>query len=359
MHLEYMKLAIEEAKKAEDVYPNPKVGAVLIKEGRVISKGYHAFYGGPHAERVAIEKTREDLGDATLYVTLEPCNHYGKTPPCTHLIIEAGISCVVIGMLDPNPLMRGKSVDCLRAHGIKVIVGVCASEVSDINRDFIERMSRKSMVVTAKYAMTLDGKIACDTGDSKWITSEASRKFTHELRNRHDAILVGVGTVKKDDPELTVRHVTTTKQPHRFVIDPKGETPLGAKVLTSKEACTTLLVSKALPEERRVAYLNMGINLEMVEPFTVSNLLEHISLYDVNSLLIEGGAITHYHFFKHSKVEVLYVFIAPKLLVGSGITPTEGQGPLLMSETQQWHFDKVETLGPDLVLVGRPKCLQD
>lgn len=355
MHTQWMKLAIKEAKKGVAVAPNPQVGAVLVKAGEVIASGYHAYFGGPHAERVAIDKTSGSLEDATLYVTLEPCNHWGKTPPCTSYILKSGVKNVVVGLLDPNPLMRGKSIAFLRENGVTVTTGVCEAEVKALNRAYIEQMQMK---VSAKYAMTLDGKIACMSGDSQWISGPESLVFAHELRSCHESILVGVGTVIKDDPQLTVRRLKVDKNPHRFVVDPMGDTPCEAKILSVSEAPTTLLLSKAVPTEKIEQFKALGACVAVIEPFDATTILDTIGQMGYGSLLIEGGAVTHYHFLKTQRVQALYVFIAPKLLVGSGVSPTEGKGPFKMDEAQNWIFETVRTLGDDVLVLGRPKCLQ-
>ena len=200
---DYMMLAVEEAKKGEGfTNPNPMVGAVLVKDGRIVGRDYHHRYGEYHAERNAIGHCSEDLAGAELYVTLEPCCHYGKTPPCTEIILESGIQTVYIGSMDPNPLVAGKGAEILRRHGIEVITGICEDECRKLNRVFFHYIRSKTPYVVMKYAMTADGKIATKTGASKWITGEAARERVHKSRHQYMGIMVGVGTVLADDPKL-------------------------------------------------------------------------------------------------------------------------------------------------------------
>ncbi|MCD6129075.1 bifunctional diaminohydroxyphosphoribosylaminopyrimidine deaminase/5-amino-6-(5-phosphoribosylamino)uracil reductase RibD, partial [Candidatus Bipolaricaulota bacterium] len=248
MHEEYMRRALELARLGEGyTRPNPLVGAVVVKDGEVIAEGYHARYGGPHAEMVALSRAGERARGADLYVNLEPCVHWGKTPPCVDRIIAAGIRRVILAARDPNPLVNGKGVDKLRSAGIEVVEGVLREEAEKLNEIFFHWVKTQRPFVALKLAMSLDGKIASRTGKSRWITGEEARKKVHELRRRYAAVLVGVNTVLTDDPQLTVREVEGP-QPLRIVLDSRGRIPLSAKVL-SGEAPTLIATTQAMPEE--------------------------------------------------------------------------------------------------------------
>lgn len=359
MHLSFMRLALEEADKGKGwTLPNPCVGAVIVKEGRILSKGHHAFYGAPHAEQMAIDLAKESLFGATLYVTLEPCNHHGKTPPCTEAIIRAGISQVHIAMLDPNPQMRGESCDILRKHGILVSTGLCEEEALKQNEAYVLGTQSKRPFVRSKFAMTLDGKIATRTGDSKWISGEESLIYTHRLRQISDGVLVGGGTAAKDNPRLTVRHVPCIRQPKRVVLDPDARLPLEALNLLDCKAETLVLVSEKAENPKKEALIKAGAHVITVSPFEAHRCLESLYEVGIKSLLIEGGAKTHQIFFKAGLVDEINVFVAPKCLMGSGLSPLEGQGASWVSEASRWSFTEVLRLGEDVLIRGE-KCLRD
>ncbi|MDD5492289.1 MAG: bifunctional diaminohydroxyphosphoribosylaminopyrimidine deaminase/5-amino-6-(5-phosphoribosylamino)uracil reductase RibD, partial [bacterium] len=226
-HEKYMKLALQLAEKGKGkVFPNPMVGAVLVKNGKIISQGYHRYFGGAHAEVEAINNATQPVAGADLYVALEPCAHYGKTPPCTEAIIKAGIKNVYIAMLDPNPLVAGKGIKKLRQHHIPVIAGITTEKAALLNREYIHYIKHKRPYVIMKWAMSLDGKIATRTGDSKWISNEQARKYAHSLRANVEAIIIGINTVLKDDPSLTVRGITGAKNPVRIILDHHLRIPL-------------------------------------------------------------------------------------------------------------------------------------
>ncbi len=227
---ELMQLAIELAKRGKDrTFPNPNVGALIIKNGEIISEGYHQFFGDRHAEIHALNQAGAEAKDATLIVTLEPCSHYGKTPPCVDAIINSGIKEVIVGLKDPNPLVNGKGIEILKRAGLKVKAGVLQDELKNFYKDYAKRFSKKKSYVVLKYAMTLDGKIATSTGDSKWISSEKSREWVHNFRTRFDGILVGVKTIIRDNPQLTSHG--KGKNPVRIILDPELEIPLSSIVL--------------------------------------------------------------------------------------------------------------------------------
>ncbi len=324
----YMKIALNLAKERKGfTHPNPTVGAVIVKDNQIIGKGYHYKAGYLHAEREAIKDAKEkgyDLKDSTIFVTLEPCCHYGKTPPCTNAIIEEGISKVVIGCLDENPLVRGKGVEILKSHGIEVITGVLEKECKKINEDFFIYISKKRPFIHIKVAQTLDGKIATKIGDSKWITNEKSRQFAHILRNEATAILVGTNTVLKDNPVLTVRNISTEKQPTRVVIDRDLKIPINYNVFNS-DAKTIVITSENVGQQRLNIFEEKE-NIEIVKLSTVKNRfkVEDILkvLYEKNivHLLVEGGKDTISEFLKMKIVDKISLFIAPKIIGEDGLS---------------------------------------
>ncbi len=315
----YMSLALSLAKRRKGLtHPNPTVGCVVVKNGEIVGLGYHEGAGYPHAEVVALEQAGEKARNSTLYVTLEPCSHFGRTPPCTDAIIRAGVKRVVVATLDPNPLVAGRGVEKLRNSGIEVEVGLLEEEAKLINEDFFTYITGKRPYVTLKLAQTVDGRIATLTGESKWITSKASRKYAHRLRAQATAVLVGINTVLKDDPALTVRHIPFPRNPLRVVIDPELEVPMNAKVLNTAEAPTLIVFSKRNPSKEE-ELIKAGIKLLHMEEISVSALLEELHELEVVHLLVEGGAFTVTNFLKEGFWDRLIIFQAPKIM-GEGIS---------------------------------------
>lgn len=239
----YMRMALDLARKGKGwTTPNPLVGAIIVKGGRVIGQGYHQKYGQPHAEVNAIASAKEDVTGATLYVTLEPCSHFGKTPPCSDLLIDKNIKRVVVGTLDPNPLVAGKGIERLRSNGIEVVTGVLEEESQKLNEIFIKYIVTKEPFVVMKNAMSLDGKIATVTGESQWISGESSRKQVHSLRHELAGIMVGIETIIKDDPQLTSRTLNS-RNPIRIVVDSQLRIPIASKVLTQQDKAKTIVAT--------------------------------------------------------------------------------------------------------------------
>ncbi|KPK38524.1 MAG: hypothetical protein AMJ78_09840, partial [Omnitrophica WOR_2 bacterium SM23_29] len=267
----YMSLALELAKRGKGLTsPNPCVGAVVVKDGEIIGKGYHRKAGGPHAEIYALKQAGAKAHGATLYVSLEPCRHYGKTPPCIDVIIASKVKRVVAATKDPNPLNNGKGLTFLRRKGIKVSVGILENEARRLNEAFIKYIIKKMPFVTVKIAQSLDGKIATHTGDSKWITSEKAREFTHELRRETDAILVGVETILKDNPLLSarpkVKGARKIKQPAKIILDSKLRTPTSAKIFSKDSAGKVIIVAtKFAPKDKIKALKRKGAEILIVE----------------------------------------------------------------------------------------------
>lgn len=350
-----MRLALKLARKGMGfTSPNPMVGAVIVKKGRIIARGYHRAFGLDHAEVDALKNAKESVAGATLYVSLEPCRHFGKTPPCTDAIIKAKIARVVIGMLDPAPQMSGESVKLLEQKGIKTTVGVLEAECLALNEKYVKHRSTGLPFVTLKWAQTLDGRIATAQGSSRWISSPESLKLVHKLRATNDAVLVGVQTVIKDDPELTTRLVKG-RSPLRIILDSNLRIPIDAKVLSNLETAKTLVaITPPVPEEKLDALKKMGVNVLFVPPdknnrVDPKHLLRSLGDREISSLLVEGGATVITSFFETGLWDKLVVFIAPKIL-GKG---TDSVGDLNITDLAKAFkltFDKVYKSGVDIVV---------
>ena len=328
--IEYMSLAIQLAKQGYGwVNPNPMVGAVIVKNGRIIGQSYHQKYGEFHAERNALSDCYTSAVGATLYVTLEPCCHYGRTPPCTEAIIESGISRVVVGSFDPNPMVAGKGIALLRSHGIEVTEDMAKDECDKLNISFFHYIQNKTPYVVMKYAMTMDGKIATHTGQSQWITGEKARRRVHEDRHRYSAIMVGVGTVIADDPMLTCR-LENGRNPLRIICDTNLRTPLQAKLVTTTDIAPTLIVTAVTDTNRHQPYLAAGCAVMVVpqrsNQIDLNNLMLRLGEKQIDSLLLEGGGTLNWSALQSGIVNKVQAYIAPKLFGGSGKTPVEGLG---------------------------------
>ncbi len=351
----YMRLALKLARRGlGKTSPNPMVGAVIVKDGRIISQGYHKAFGADHAEVAALKNAKEDVAGATLYVSLEPCRHHGKTPPCTDAVIRAKIGRVVVGMLDPDPRMRGESVKLLRQKGIKVIDGVLEAEAHALNEKYVKHRATGIPYVTLKWAQTLDGRIATAKGSSRWIASPPSLKLAHRLRAVNDAILVGAGTVLKDDPELTTRLVRG-RNPLRIVLDSKLRTPLNAKVLKDRDKAKTLVAATPrAPAPKLAALKKMGVEVLTVPPdkddrIDLKKLLKVLGERDVASLLVEGGGEVITSFLRLGMADKVVVIIAPKIL-GKGTDSVSDLNITDLAKAYKLTFDKVYRSGEDIVV---------
>ncbi len=316
-HSDFMKIALSLAERRKGLtHPNPTVGCVIVKDGKVVGRGYHERAGKPHAEVVALQEAGEKARGSTVYVTLEPCSHYGKTPPCSDALIKAGVKEVFVALQDPNPLVSGKGINRLKEAGIKVYVGLCEEEARRLNEDFFLYIREKRPYITLKMAQSIDGRFATLTGDSKWITSEESRRLAHKLRAEASAILVGVGTVISDDPQLTVRHVKTDKQPLKVILDPNLDTPLSSKVF--KEGRTIIFTSRREVEEIKKLNDVEVINLELVNgAFDLQEVVRKLYEREVMHLMVEGGGYTITSFLRAGLFDRVCVFQAPKF-IGKG-----------------------------------------
>lgn len=339
------------------VQPNPLVGAVIVRDGRIISEGYHHFYGGPHAEIDAFNNAKEDVTGATMYVTLEPCSHFGKTPPCSHAIVEKGITRVVVGILDPNPLVAGKGIEYLQKAGIEVECGVLQDEAKRQNEAFLKYITKKEPYVIMKAAMTLDGKIASHTLSSKWVTGEIARDYVHELRHRVSGIMVGVGTVLADDPSLTTRRCHGAgKDPIRIVVDSFARIPETARMLNqSSDAQTIIAVTEQADAEKLRRLEAMGAIIICVpsrnQRVDLNALMIELGKREIDSILLEGGSELNFAALEAGIVDKLSIFIANKVIGGnSAKTPVGGLGISEMSDAMPLDFSSVRKFGDDLLI---------
>ncbi|XMB85795.1 bifunctional diaminohydroxyphosphoribosylaminopyrimidine deaminase/5-amino-6-(5-phosphoribosylamino)uracil reductase RibD [Mycoplasmatota bacterium WC44] len=333
MDLRHMELALELSLKGSGfTNPNPLVGAVIVKDDVVIGKGYHERIGEAHAEINAFKNATESVEGATMYVTLEPCSHYGKTPPCADAIISKKISKVVIGMLDPNPLVSGNGVKKLQDAGIDVIVGVMEKEIRKVNEIFFKYITTNLPFCIMKTAMTLDGKIATTTGDSKWISSIESRKFVHHIRQRVAGIMVGIGTVEADNPMLTTRIDEESVNPIRIIVDSRLKINLEANVLKVSDDAKTIIATTNKADRNKIDILEKSGVKVIVCP-TKDNRVDLIYLtgelgkLGIDSILIEGGATLNYSCLNEGIVDKVLTFIGPKIFGGeTAKTPVGGVG---------------------------------
>lgn len=338
--------------------PNPVVGAVIVADGSIVGQGWHQAAGTPHAEVHALAQAGRLARNATLYVTLEPCCHHGRTGPCTDAIIAAGVKRVVVAMTDPNPLVRGKGIQKLRQHGLEVLEGVCAAEAAQLNEVFIKWIATGLPFGVLKTAITLDGKIATYTGHSKWITSERSREYVHGLRNMYDAILVGIGTVLADDPSLTTRLPGGGKNPIRVIVDSKGRIPLEAKLLCDCEAPVIIAVGPEAPAEKLAALQAKGaevLTLPLVAGRGVSlrHLFVELGQRNITSILVEGGAEVNASVLAENVVDKVHWFIAPKIIGGKTAPgPVGGLGLSDMAQATVLEDMQVKNIGKDILLTA-------
>lgn len=357
-HENFMKRAIELADKGKgSVNPNPLVGAVIVKDGKIIGEGYHECFGHAHAEVNAFLNATESVEGADMYVTLEPCSHYGKTPPCALKIIEKKINRVFISQLDPNPLVNRRGVELLENAGIHVESGILEEEAKKQNEVFLKCIQTKMPYVVMKYAMTLDGKIATSTKDSKWITNEKSRAFVHELRHNYMAIMVGANTVLHDNPHLdTRRNDKPSRNPIRIIIDPDLVTPLNSYVVeTAMTQPTWIVTSDEEKDEKLAPYRDKGVKTipMSTHPLILKDLLMILGDLKVDSVLIEGGSYLFGSLLDEKIVDKAYVFIAPKMVGGKdSLTPISGKGVKNMNEAFRLVNTEIHTFDDDIMIEG-------
>lgn len=351
----YMRRAIKLAKQGEGkVSPNPLVGCVIVKDDKIIGEGYHEKYGDLHAERNAIKNCKCSLKGATLYVNLEPCCHKGKTPPCVDAIIENKIAKVVVGTTDPNPLVAGKGIAKLKDAGIEVVVGVLEDKCKKLNEVFFHYILTKKPYVVLKYAMTLDGKIATYTGDSKWITNEKSRKHVHKLRNRYSAIMVGVNTVIADDPMLNCR-INGGANPVRVICDSNLRIPLESKIVQSAKDIRTIVVATRSEASKVELLLKSNVEVLITTGKTVNleEVIKYLGESSIDSVLVEGGGTLQSSFIRENLVDKVYAYIAPKVVGGERpYSPMAGKGIEKMRDALRLNDYKMKQIDGDILIVG-------
>ncbi|MBR7176197.1 MAG: bifunctional diaminohydroxyphosphoribosylaminopyrimidine deaminase/5-amino-6-(5-phosphoribosylamino)uracil reductase RibD [Bacteroidales bacterium] len=386
--IRYMRRAIELAKKgAGFVNPNPMVGCVIVKNDIIIGEGYHELYGGFHAERNALTKNNADFDNATLYVTLEPCCHHGKTPPCTDIIIEKGIKKVVVGILDPNPLVGGKGISILKDAEIDVVTGVLEDEIKELNKVFLKYIKTKRPYVLMKTAMTLDGKIASHTGDSKWITNEKSRQLVHKLRSEMMGIITGIGTVNADDPMLNCRMdnylpiansqqlTANIHQPIRIIVDTRASISLESQIVkTAKDYRTILAIGNLTANSQQPMANGQKSTVDKLKSFNIeilcceekdghvdiNDLMMRLGVMGIDSLLLEGGATINAAFLEANCVDEVYAFVAPKIIGGTNSkSPVAGKGIDLMKDAIMLTDIKTEQFDNDILIKGKIKSLDN
>ena len=359
-HEYYMKRALELAKGGWGrTNPNPLVGAVIVKGGEIIGEGFHEMLGCAHAEVAAFRNAKQDVRGATLYVNLEPCSHFGRTPPCAEAIIRSGIKKVVVAMVDPNPKVAGRGIQMLEDSGIDVTVGVLEDEARKLNEIFIKYISCRRPFVIMKSAMTLDGKTASASGDSKWISGEASRRYVHIIRDRVSAIMVGINTVLKDNPSLTTRlDLKDGKDAVRVIIDSKGMIPLDSNVINvASTAGVILATTSKIDSEKEKQLKDKGVRVIKADGndgrVDLGMLMDELYRLEIDSILLEGGGTLNSAAMEAGIVDKVMIFIAPKIIGGeNALTPVEGAGRLLMKDAVKLRDINVSRFDEDVLIEG-------
>ncbi len=355
----YMQLALTLAKSAKgQTGVNPLVGAVVVKEGRIVGTGVHLRQGEAHAEVHALNMAGIHTEDSTVYVTLEPCSHVGRTPPCAHRLIKDKVKRVVIATLDPNPVVTGNGVKLLRDAGIEVEVGLLQHEARQMNEVFNKYITKKLPFITLKAAMTLDGKIGTVNGDSRWISGEPSRLEVHRYRHEHQAIMVGIGTVIADNPQLTTRMQVEGSNPIRIVVDSMLRIPLDANVIQDRQAKTIIVTTKDCDPNKKLALLNEGIEVIEVNAGNQVDLkqaLHFLAKKEISSILVEGGATLAGAMMERQLVDKFILYIAPKI-VGGDKAPSILKMKGILNMSNAITFDNIgyEQVGNDMRFIGYP-----
>ncbi len=355
-----MKMALELAKKGMGfTAPNPMVGAVIVKNGKIIGQGYHRKYGELHAEREALAACTEQPEGASIYVTLEPCCHYGKQPPCVNAILESGIRRVIVGSSDPNPLVAGKGIQILKDHGIEVTENVLKEECDKLNEAFFYYIQNQKPYVVMKYAMTLDGKIAAYTGASRWVTGESARMHVQKQRLKYTGIMVGVGTVLADDPMLTCR-LENSRNPVRIICDSHLRTPLNSKIVKTAATVPTILATNSKEQQKIKNYEDFGCRVLYVPEknghIDLNRLMELLGAEKIDSILLEGGGTLNWSALESGIVQKVQTYIAPKLFGGEKAkTPVEGTGFPDPASAVLLKNSEITRLGDDLLIESEVK----
>lgn len=362
-HQQMMRRALTLARRGVGkTSPNPAVGCVIVRDGQIVGEGWHRKAGTPHAEVHALRQAGDRAQGATVYVTLEPCSHHGRTPPCAEALLAARVAEVCVGMVDPNPLVSGRGVKVLQAAGIVVTVGVCEPACRRLNEPFIKQMTTGRPFVLLKMAATLDGWSATTSGDSKWITSEPSRTLVHRLRSRMDAIMVGIETVLADDPLLTCRHVKG-RNPVRIIVDSRLRLPLAGQICRSAAQVPTIVATvnddAASIAALTAAQVEVLVCQSSSGQVDLNDLLERLGQRGIQSILLEGGASLAGAALAAGQVDKVAFFYAPKLLGGAGTPLLAGLPPGRISDALPLHDLKVRRIGEDILVEGylRNPCL--
>jgi diaminohydroxyphosphoribosylaminopyrimidine deaminase / 5-amino-6-(5-phosphoribosylamino)uracil reductase len=355
-HEHYMRIALKLALQGKGkTFPNPVVGAVVVKDGKIVGKGYHKKAGLAHAEVLALDEAGRFSQGSTLYVTLEPCAHFGRTPPCVERVVKSGLKEVVVGMIDPNPLNNGKGIEIIRKHKIKVTLGVLEDELRRINEAFIKYVTKRMPFVTVKVAESLDGKIATRRGDSKWITSDKSRSFAHRLRQDYDAIMVGVNTVLRDNPRLDPWF--SQAHPKKIVVDSRLSTPQEAHIFAKGKVLIVTLPSRQGQEtENRKILSQKAEILEVKEKSGQVNLrdmMKKLARLEITNILVEGGGTLIGSLFDEGLVDKVLFFISPKIIGGKeAIGSVMGKGIARVDKAVKLKGVKFFRLGEDFLVEG-------
>ena len=356
----YMQRALDLAARAQGrTSPNPMVGAVVVKDNQVVGEGYHMKSGTPHAEVHALQAAGDAARGATLYVNLEPCSHYGRTPPCANAIVQAGVKRVIVAGLDSNPRVSGRGLKILQDAGIETLTGVLEQEARNLNLAFFKYIQTGIPLVSLKVAMTLDGKIATSTGDSRWISGEASRKYVHQLRNVYDAIMVGIGTVLKDDPMLNTRlEDKDIRDPIRVIIDSKLDLPSSSNIVkTTRQQKTIVFCSQQADsarqeflEEAGLTVIKMTVNEEKLP---LEEVLRVLGEMEIMTLLVEGGGEINGYLIEKNLVDKVYWFIAPKIVGGrEAPTPVGGRGITQLKDALPLKSMEIQRFDEDILITG-------
>ena len=358
----FMRLALRLAKEGlGKTSPNPMVGAVVVRGNTIVGRGYHHRAGEPHAEILALRQAGKKARGATLYLNLEPCDHLGRTPPCTRAILDAGIKRVVSGMEDPNPLVSGRGIRRLRKAGVRVDLGILEKECQVLNAPFFKYITSQNPFVTLKAAASLDGKVATPSGDSRWISSEASRSHVHRLRQAMDAVMVGIGTVLKDDPLLTVR-LPGEKEPHhplRIIVDSRLRIPLDSQLVRTAGQYPTLVATTPAASSSKMQRLAKAkvevliIQKDAQGHVSLRGLMKELARRGVVSLLLEGGSTLNANALKEGVVDRLLLFLAPKIIGGQRAPGViGGEGAHLIRDARPVKMLKIRRIGPDVLVEG-------
>lgn len=356
-HEDYMRMVLRLAQRGRGlVNPNPMVGCIIVKDGKIAGQGFHKKAGLPHAEIEALEKAQDKAQGASLYVNLEPCSHYGRTPPCTKAIIKAGIKKIYVAMFDPNPLNNGKGIDELRRNGIEVKVGILEEEAKRLNEVFIKFITEKVPFVTVKVAETLDGKIATKTGESKWISSEKSREYAKKLRAEVDAILVGVNTIIKDNSLLNPK--SETKKPfYKIILDSRLRTPINARIFSKESVSEIILATTKYASKLKIDLFSKKAEVlickDKNKQVDLRDLMKKLARREISHILIEGGGQTIASALEAKIVDRVLFFIAPKIIGGrESPTSVEGEGIKNLKDAIKIKDTGIRRLDEDLLIEG-------